>query len=98
MARGLAGVLILLILPSGLPAQGRTAAASAGEWTMPGKDYAATRYSGLAQITSANAKHAEPRLDLLHRRARRPRGPAARRGQHDVRGHALPQRRSTPST
>jgi lanthanide-dependent methanol dehydrogenase len=29
-----------------------------GQWTMPGKDYAATRYSALAQITRANA----PRL------------------------------------
>ncbi|HET7251380.1 MAG TPA: PQQ-dependent dehydrogenase, methanol/ethanol family [Gemmatimonadales bacterium] len=26
-----------------------------GDWRMPGKDYAATRYSGLGQITAANA-------------------------------------------
>ncbi|HET9708798.1 MAG TPA: PQQ-dependent dehydrogenase, methanol/ethanol family [Gemmatimonadales bacterium] len=26
-----------------------------GDWPMPGKDYAATRYSGLGQITTANA-------------------------------------------
>jgi PQQ-dependent dehydrogenase (methanol/ethanol family) len=26
-----------------------------GQWTMPGKNYAATRYSGLTQITTANA-------------------------------------------
>src|SRR5881296_1357221 len=26
-----------------------------GQWTMPGKDYAATRYSGLSQITPRNA-------------------------------------------
>src|SRR3954449_7767695 len=25
-----------------------------GNWTMPGKDYASTRFSGLAQITPAN--------------------------------------------
>ena len=27
-----------------------------GQWTMPGKDYAATRFSGLTEITAANAK------------------------------------------
>ena len=31
-----------------------------GEWTMPGKDYASTRYSGLAQITPANAASLRP--------------------------------------
>src|SRR5579872_5741511 len=31
-----------------------------GEWTMPGKDYASTRYSGLSQITPANAAHLHP--------------------------------------
>src|SRR5580700_11369419 len=28
----------------------------AGDWTMPAKDYAATRYSSLAQITAANVQ------------------------------------------
>ena len=28
-----------------------------GEWSMPGRDYANSRYSGLAQITPANAKN-----------------------------------------
>src|SRR5438874_9298615 len=28
-----------------------------GEWTMPARDYASSRYSTLAQITSANAKN-----------------------------------------
>lgn len=31
-----------------------------GEWTMPGKDYAGTRYSRLAQITALNARHLRP--------------------------------------
>src|SRR5438067_1585969 len=31
-----------------------------GEWTMPGKDYAATRYSGLAQINRANVGQLKP--------------------------------------
>jgi PQQ-dependent dehydrogenase (methanol/ethanol family) len=31
-----------------------------GQWTMPGKDYAATRYSGLTQITVANATRLKP--------------------------------------
>ncbi len=31
-----------------------------GQWTMPGKDFAATRYSGLAAITSANAARLHP--------------------------------------
>src|SRR5437588_5849779 len=31
-----------------------------GQWTMPGKNYAATRYSGLTQITPANAPRLRP--------------------------------------
>jgi lanthanide-dependent methanol dehydrogenase len=31
-----------------------------GEWTMPGKDYAGTRYSNLAQITQANVPRLKP--------------------------------------
>lgn len=31
-----------------------------GQWTMPGKDYASTRYSGLAEITAKNAKGLHP--------------------------------------
>jgi PQQ-dependent dehydrogenase (methanol/ethanol family) len=31
-----------------------------GEWTMPGKDYAGTRFSGLAQITSTNVGQLKP--------------------------------------
>jgi len=36
------------------------AADSAGSWTMPAKDYAATRYSALAQINAKNAKGLHP--------------------------------------
>ena len=31
-----------------------------GEWTMPAKDYAATRYSGLSEISAANASRLSP--------------------------------------
>ena|SRR6059036_2510199 len=31
-----------------------------GQWTMPAKNYAATRYSGLSQITPANAAKLRP--------------------------------------
>ena len=31
-----------------------------GQWTMPGKDYAATRYSGLTEINAQNAKGLHP--------------------------------------
>ena len=37
-----------------------THGAEDGQWTMPAKDYASTRYSGLAQITAANAKGLRP--------------------------------------
>jgi len=37
-----------------------TRGAEDGQWTMPAKDYAATRYSGLAQITVANARGLHP--------------------------------------
>ena len=31
-----------------------------GQWTMPSKDYAATRYSALSQITRSNARGLHP--------------------------------------
>ena len=37
-----------------------TAAKEDGQWTMPGKDYGSTRFSGLNQITAANAKQLKP--------------------------------------
>src|SRR5881396_1975711 len=47
---------LLLFLPilQGIPAR------DDGQWTMPGRDYAATRYSGLSQITPANAPRLRP--------------------------------------
>src|SRR2546430_15810848 len=50
---------ILLLLP--LPwagAQGQVR--DDGQWTMPGKDYAGTRYSGLAAITATNVARLRP--------------------------------------
>jgi PQQ-dependent dehydrogenase (methanol/ethanol family) len=35
----------------------RAGAQTGGDWTMPARDYASTRYSELAQITPENAKH-----------------------------------------
>src|ERR1043166_8841344 len=43
----------------GAPAGGRPPRDD-GRWTMPGKHYAATRSSALAQITPANAARLEP--------------------------------------
>ncbi len=44
------------LLPITALAQG----ADDGQWTMPAKDYASTRYSRLAQITSVNASRLKP--------------------------------------
>ena len=48
--------------PSGARAQQATGSADArdSDWTMPGKNFAATRYSGLSQITTANAAGLKP--------------------------------------
>src|SRR5437762_13703400 len=43
-----------------LLAQGDVPPRDDGQWTMPGKDFAATRYSGLTQITPANAARLRP--------------------------------------
>src|SRR6266545_3118898 len=47
---------LLLFLPilQGIPAR------DDGQWTMPGRDNAATRYSGLSQITGRNAPRLRP--------------------------------------
>jgi lanthanide-dependent methanol dehydrogenase len=45
---------------NGASAAGPAPASEDGQWTMPSKDYAATRYSGLAQITAQNAKALHP--------------------------------------
>ena len=50
-------ILLLAGLVPVAAAQTKPAAAKEdGQWTMPGKDFGATRYSGLNQITPANAK------------------------------------------
>jgi len=47
-------VLLLLTALQGAPQR------DDGQWPMPGKDYAATRYSGLSQVTPANARLLHP--------------------------------------
>src|SRR4029077_5809071 len=49
--------LAVLTLLAALPAGG---AAQRGDWPMPAKDYAATRYSDLTEITGANASRLRP--------------------------------------
>jgi PQQ-dependent dehydrogenase (methanol/ethanol family) len=51
----LGGVLALLVLSALRPGPG-AAPVEDGQWLRPAKDYAATRYSGLDQITAANVK------------------------------------------
>jgi PQQ-dependent dehydrogenase (methanol/ethanol family) len=55
----IAGVLAWF---SGIAAPGAPAQAlrDDGQWTMPGKDYATTRYSGLTQLTPANVARLRP--------------------------------------
>src|SRR3989442_9349383 len=55
------GLVILFLLLQGTPAR------DDGQWTMPGKNYAATRYSGLAQITTRNAPRLPPVWSLSTR-------------------------------
>jgi lanthanide-dependent methanol dehydrogenase len=45
---------------SSCQAAGAAPAGDDGQWTMPARDYAATRYSGLALITAANARSLHP--------------------------------------
>ena len=82
-----------LAIPAGSPAiqQQSAGAPDDGRWTMPGKDYAGTRYSGLAQLTPGQCRAAQAGVEFLHRGPPRPRRPAAGREQHDVRGDPLPQ-------
>src|SRR5438445_6353365 len=49
----LAVLTLLAVLPAG-------GAAQRGDWPMPAKDYAATRYSDLTEITGANAGRLRP--------------------------------------
>src|SRR5947199_3897810 len=49
----LTALTLLTVLPAG-------GAAQRGDWPMPAKDYAATRYSDLSEITSTNAGRLRP--------------------------------------
>ena len=62
-----------------------------GQWIMPGRDYSASRFSGLNEITAANAKNLRPTWSF-YRRPRRSRGPATGSRFHHVRRHSLSQR------
>ena len=53
-------IAILTYLAAGLGAAVAEGPGADGGWTMPSKDYAATRYSALAQITSVNARSLHP--------------------------------------
>ena len=54
-----AGTVLPRFLPWGVRAEAQ-GPGTGGQWTMPGKDYAATRFSSLAQITPANAARLKP--------------------------------------
>src|SRR5579872_4881412 len=56
MVRAQTVVLLMGLLSSA----SAVAAEVDGNWTMPAKDYAATRYSALAQINASNAKGLHP--------------------------------------
>jgi lanthanide-dependent methanol dehydrogenase len=49
-----------LFLPILLAPAAAAQAPDDGQWTMPAKNYASTRYSGLAEITAGNAKTLRP--------------------------------------
>jgi lanthanide-dependent methanol dehydrogenase len=54
-------IALVGLLSLGIAALARAGGETAdGDWTMPAKDYSATRYSGLAQITAQNAKTLHP--------------------------------------
>src|SRR6266516_321020 len=53
-------VAFLLLVAALLVAEVAVPRRDDGQWTMPGKDFASTRYSGLAAITSANAARLHP--------------------------------------
>ena len=54
-------VLALALLgPAGAAAPSAAAGSEDGQWSMPSKDYAATRYSGLATINAGNASALHP--------------------------------------
>jgi lanthanide-dependent methanol dehydrogenase len=61
MVRAALIVGLVAILVSDIPPAGAAApSAEDGQWTMPAKDYAATRYSSLGQINALNAHSLHP--------------------------------------
>src|SRR6478735_3386149 len=50
------GLFLSIVLLHGADLASASIGAEDGQWTMPAKDYASTRYSGLEQINAANAK------------------------------------------
>ena len=64
-----------------------------GQWTMVGKDYQNRRFSATGQHHRRQRRAAEGRLDVLDRHPERARRRAAVVGRHDVRRHAVSQRR-----
>ena len=47
-------VCLFLLWSVVAPRAGTAQTPDDGQWVMPGKDYASTRYSGLTQLTPAN--------------------------------------------
>ena len=60
-------------------------------WAMQAGDMYNQRYSKLKQINKANVRQDAGRVDVLDRRAARPRRLAAGDRRHDVPAHAVPQ-------
>ncbi len=56
----MAGGLAVALIGSAMPLAGQAKPAEDGRWTMPAKDYAATRFSGLAGITPVNVSRLRP--------------------------------------
>ncbi len=61
---GAVALLAVLLLTSPASAQIQNQPDD-GQWTMPAKNYASTRYSTLDQINTSNVKGAEARLDIF---------------------------------
>jgi PQQ-dependent dehydrogenase (methanol/ethanol family) len=60
LIRAACSLTLSLSVPSLATGQAPAGSREDGQWTMPGKDYAASRYSGLSQITAANAARLRP--------------------------------------
>jgi PQQ-dependent dehydrogenase (methanol/ethanol family) len=60
LVRACTALMLLIAVVPGTAAAAPAAAADDGQWTMPAKDYAATRYSALTTINSGNATSLRP--------------------------------------